>query len=196
MLPTQRPDQSIIRRDDYLVWIDLEMTGLDSARDVILEIATVITDNNLSIVAHGPHLVIHQPEEKLKAMDPWCTKTHTTSGLVKAVQESATSITQAERETLAFVKLFCKKNSARLCGNSIWQDRIFLAAYMPELLSYFHYRLIDISSIKELVRRWYPSNPATEFKKPDTHRASSDIIGSIEELNHYRNHFFINKDIV
>ena len=181
----------IIKRDDYLVWIDLEMTGLEIKYDVILEIATIITDGNLNLIAHGPHMVINQPDTILDHMNEWCKKTHGVSGLTRASQESTISIQQAEEETLEFVKLFCKKNSARLAGNSVWQDRIFLQKYMPTLLDYFNYRLIDVSSIKEVIKRWYPTNNNINFTKADNHRALQDIEQSIEELKHYRKHFFI-----
>ncbi|OQA34318.1 MAG: Oligoribonuclease [Candidatus Dependentiae bacterium ADurb.Bin331] len=184
-------NNQIIKRDDYLVWIDLEMTGLLVEQDVILEIATIITDNNLSVVATGPHLIISQPEIVLQTMNEWCKKQHGLSGLTKAVLESVITLEQAQEETLEFIKLFCKPNSARLCGNSVWQDRIFLQKYMPLLLNYFHYRLVDVTSIKEVLRRWYPANQYLEFKKTDTHRALTDIQESIDELKHYRKHFFI-----
>ncbi|HEX2977534.1 MAG TPA: oligoribonuclease [Candidatus Babeliales bacterium] len=184
-------NKAIIKRDDYLVWIDLEMTGLEIQYDVILEVATIITDGNLNLIAHGPHLVIHQPDSILDHMNEWCKKTHGASGLTRASQESNITTEQAEAETLEFVKLFCKPNSARLAGNSVWQDRIFLQKYMPVLLNYFNYRLIDVSSIKEVIKRWYPTNEKINFQKADNHRALEDIEQSIKELQHYRTNFFI-----
>lgn len=176
--------------DRALVWIDLEMTGLDTSRHVILEIATIITDNDLNIIATGPHLVIHQSDQILEQMNDWCKKQHGISGLTQAVRESQTSLAQAEEETLAFLQTYCKKGTAILCGNSVYQDRIFLSVYMPKIISFLNYRLIDVSSVKELVRRWYPKDPLAEFKKQDTHRALTDIQESIGELKNYREHFF------
>ena len=181
----------LVLRDDYLVWIDLEMSGLEVQTDVILEIATIITNGNLEVIAHGPHLVINQPDLILETMNDWCKRQHGLSGLTKAVQESNITLQEAEEQTLEFVKLFCKPNTARLCGNSVWQDRIFLQKYMPTFLNYCNYRLIDVSSIKEVVKRWYPTNEAIYFAKSDSHRALDDIQASIDELKHYRAHFFI-----
>ncbi len=177
--------------ESYLVWIDLEMTGLDVHENVIIEISTIITNNALDIVAQGPSLVISQPDCELEKMDEWCTRTHTCSGLVKLVKESSMTLEQAQVETLDFIKKYIKPNKAPLCGNSVWQDRIFLKKYMPELESYLHYRIIDVSSIKEVVTRWYPGNRCARFVKPENHRAMEDIIYSIEELKHYRAYFFL-----
>ncbi|MCX5922834.1 MAG: oligoribonuclease [Candidatus Dependentiae bacterium] len=180
--------------DKNLVWIDLEMTGLRPEIDVIVEIATIITDDQLNIIAEGPSLVIHQPEEKLAAMDEFVVKMHTKSGLIAKIRESAVSPEQAEQETLAFIMEHCNKGKALMAGNSIWQDRAFLYVHMPSILAFLDYRLIDVSSVKKLVQYWYPKNPNLQFKKPDNHRALEDVQQSIEELKHYRKHFFINEN--
>ena len=171
--------------DKNLIWIDLEMTGLELDECRIIEIATIVTDSDLNIIAEGPELVIHQPDEVLDAMDEWNTKHHGESGLTKAVRESTISLEEAEAQTLNFVRTYCQENSAPLCGNTIWQDRRFLDRYMPKLEAFFHYRIIDVSSFKEVVRRWYP----TEIRPPSkgqSHRALDDIQESIEELRYYR----------
>jgi oligoribonuclease len=174
-----------------LVWIDLEMTGLNPEIDSILEIATVITDNNLNVIASGPSLVINQSDIVLAGMDDWNTEQHTKSGLMVEVRSSKISLEDAQAITLDFIKQHCSENRSPLCGNSVWQDRIFLRKYMPAIDSFLNYRIIDVSSIKEVIRRWYPNNPAHKFYKPDNHRACEDIEYSIAELKHYREHFFI-----
>ncbi len=175
--------------EDKLVWIDLEMSGLDVETCRILEIATIITDSDLKVVAEGPELVIHQDDEVLEAMDEWNTKHHGESGLTEAVRNSDVSVRQAEARTLQFIRRYCDEGRAPLCGNSIWQDRRFLGRYMPKLESFLHYRIIDVSSFKEVVHRWYPgqSNPP---KKGQSHRALDDIRESIEELRYYRDAVF------
>ncbi len=178
------------RYEANLVWIDLEMTGLDSSHDVILEIATVVTSNQLELIAQGPTLVIHQPDEILALMDEWVTRIHTKSNLVTAVRQSVVSLEQAEEATLAFLMQYAQKNLSPLCGNSVWQDRIFLSKYMPRIIDYLNYRIIDVSSIKEVVKRWYPQSPYENFVKAENHRAQEDILQSIEELKHYRTYFF------
>jgi oligoribonuclease len=180
-------------KHDRLVWIDLEMTGLDADDHVILEIATIITDGDLDIIATGPSLVIHQPEDELAKMDAWCVKHHGESGLTKRVRESDISNEQAENETLAFIKEHVDEGKAPLCGNSIWQDRRFLAKHMPKLEGYLHYRIVDVSSIKELVRRWYPVEMQASIKR-SSHRALDDIKESINELRYYREHIFVRPD--
>lgn len=175
--------------DGNLVWVDMEMTGLDSQRDQILEIATLITDSQLNILAEGPNLAIHQPEEALNGMDEWNQTHHGKSGLIARVRASTETLQSAEEKTLAFVSAFCKIKSSPLCGNSVWQDRRFLDHYMPELNAYFHYRIIDVSSVKELVQRWYPNAPP--LKKAESHQALADIRESVEELRHYRRNCFI-----
>ncbi|HEX4068630.1 MAG TPA: oligoribonuclease [Candidatus Babeliales bacterium] len=173
-----------------LVWLDLEMTGLVIETDVILEIATVITDGNLNVIAEGPSYAIHQPEEKLTAMGKWCQDQHGKTGLIEAVRNSTISLQYAEQQTLAFIKQYCAIHTGILSGNTVWQDRVFLDKYMPSVSNYLHYRIIDVTSIKELVKRWYPADKNIEFKKSDRHRALSDVYESMAELNHYRKNFF------
>jgi oligoribonuclease len=172
-----------------LVWIDLEMTGLNSDTDKIIEIATIITDSNLNVLAQGPVLAIHQPDSVLNGMDEWNTRTHGGSGLTQRVRESTLSETDAERLTIEFIQQYVAKNKSPLCGNSICQDRRFMARSMPLLEAYLHYRNLDVSSIKELVRRWKPEI-APGFEKKNTHKALDDILESIAELKYYREHFF------
>ena len=171
-----------------LVWMDLEMTGLSPRDDRIIEIATVITDPHLNVIEEGPVMAIRQPLERLVGMDEWNTKTHTESGLVNRVRESSIDEGEAERVTLAFISKHVPGNHSPLCGNSICQDRRFLAAYMPKLEAYLHYRNLDVSSIKELVVRWRPEL-LNDFKKNNTHRALDDIRESIAELKFYRSTF-------
>jgi len=172
-----------------MVWMDLEMTGLDVEKEVIIEIATIITDKNLNILSQGPSLAINQDNEILERMDAWNTKHHNASGLVQRVRQSSITLAEAERQTLKMIKEFCPPNVAPLCGNSVGQDRKFLEKYMKELYAYLHYRSIDVTSIKELVRRWYPDGPQFP-KKSDEHRADVDIRESLEELAFYRKHYF------
>jgi oligoribonuclease len=172
----------------HLVWIDLEMTGLDPDNDVIIEIATIITDNNLNILAQGPVLAVHQPDAILAAMDEWNQKHHGQSGLIKRVKASTIDAEEAERQTIEFLKQWVPENASPICGNSIGQDRRFLYRYMPKLEAYFHYRNIDVSTLKELAARWAPQ-VKDGFKKQSTHQALDDIIESIEELRYYREHF-------
>jgi len=173
---------------DNLIWIDLEMTGLDTVQDVIIEIATVITDSQLNILAEGPVLAIHQDEKLLAGMDDWNTSQHTKSGLVDRVRKSVIDEAEAEAQTLAFLKQYVPAGVSPMCGNSICQDRRFLARCMPELEAWFHYRNIDVSTLKELARRWAPEVHKSFSKKP-THLALADIHDSIRELIHYREHF-------
>ncbi|HCW89506.1 MAG TPA: oligoribonuclease [Marinobacter sp.] len=172
-----------------LVWIDLEMTGLDPEQERIIEMATIITDEQLELVAEGPVIAIHQSDELLAAMDEWCTRTHGASGLTQRVRESKVSEAQAEQQTLAFLKEYLPAGSSPLCGNSIGQDRRFLVKYMPELEAFFHYRNLDVSTIKELARRWRP-DVLEGVKKKGSHLALDDIRDSINELRHYREQFF------
>lgn len=174
---------------DNLVWIDLEMTGLDPERDRIIEIATIITDSNLETVAEGPVMAIFQSDEQLAGMDDWNQTHHTASGLLARVRGSDIDMGEAERRTLAFVQDYVPQGGSPLCGNSICQDRRFLARYMPTLESWFHYRNLDVSSLKELARRWYPEVLAG-VQKQDNHRALDDIRESIDELRHYRAQLF------
>lgn len=180
-----------MKKKENLVWIDLEMTGLDTEVDTILEIATIITDGGLTILEEGPSLVIHQPDYVLDAMGEWVKDTHGKSGLTQAVKDSKVTLEQAELETLTFIQKYCQQKKGVLCGNSVWQDRNFLARYMPRITDYLHYRLVDVTSVKELLYRWYPGSPHLSFKKQDMHRALPDIFESIEELRHYRKYFFI-----
>jgi oligoribonuclease len=172
-----------------LTWIDLEMTGLDPETMVILEIATVVTDADLNIIAEGPQLAINYPPEVLDRMEEWSRTHHQASGLLDRVKASATTCMQAEQETLNFVSSYCGKGESPLCGNSVWQDRRFLVKHMPLLEAHFHYRIIDVSSIKELAKRWYPGLPPYQKKKD--HLAMNDIRESIEELKYFRRNIFI-----
>lgn len=171
------------------MWIDLEMTGLDPMGNTILEIATVVTTEDLEIVAEGPVFVINHTEEVLKKMDPWCTGMHTKTGLIQAVLNSSISLEDAENLTLEFLKQHCYEKKSPLCGNSVWLDRFFLKFYMPKIYDFLFYRTIDVSTVKELIKRWYPNDPQINFKKQNTHRALDDIYESINELKHYRRHF-------
>ncbi len=175
------------RGKKYLVWIDCEMTGLDPKSDALLEIATIITDYDLEIVARGPVFAIRQSDAKLAAMDAWNRRTHKKSGLIERVRNEGVSVAEAERQTLAFVRRYCLKRSAPLCGNSIGQDKQFLAKYMPELHEYLNNRIVDASSIKLLVKQWYKLQP---FEKKESHRALDDIEESIAELRYYRENVF------
>ncbi|MCT6876053.1 oligoribonuclease [Frischella perrara] len=172
-----------------LIWIDLEMTGLDPNRDRIIEIATVITDSDLNILAEGPVLAISQPESQLALMDDWNVNTHTSTGLLNRVKLSNISEQQAEQQTIDFISQWVPENCSPICGNTIGQDRRFLFNYMPKLEKYFHYRYLDVSTIKELARRWKPEI-LTELTKKGTHQALDDIKDSISELAYYRTHFF------
>jgi oligoribonuclease len=171
-----------------LIWIDLEMTGLVPENDVIIEIATVITDANLNVIAEGPSLAVHQSNERLDGMDEWNTNQHSKSGLVERVKNSKISSANAEKQTLEFLKEFVDAGASPMCGNSICQDRRFLYNYMPELEKFFHYRHIDVSTLKELVLRWKP-RAAMPKNKQSAHLALSDVYDSINELKHYRKHF-------
>ncbi len=173
---------------DNLIWIDLEMTGLDTDRDAIIEIATVVTDSQLNVLAEGPVLAIHQDEKLLAGMDEWNTAQHTKSGLVDRVRKSTISEAEAEARTLAFLEQYVPAGASPMCGNSICQDRRFLARCMPKLEAWFHYRNLDVSTIKELARRWAPE-VYKSFTKKSTHLALADIHDSIRELAHYREHF-------
>jgi len=171
-----------------LVWMDLEMSGLDPERETILEIATIITDGELNILAEGPNIVIHQPDEVLDNMDEWCTQHHAKSGRTAKVRNSLISMRKAEIQTLDFIKKYVPERCSPLCGNSIHQDRRFLSRYMMELEAYVHYRNIDVSTIKELGKRWYPKVKAPI--KEAEHLALSDVRESINELAFYRKKLF------
>ena len=171
--------------------MDLEMTGLEPARHVIVEIATIITDDHLNVIAEGPDLVVHATPAQLNEMGEYVTAMHTKSGLLPAIVESATDVDEAQRLTLEFLRAhISEKGSVPLCGNSIGTDRRFLQEYMPDLEAYFHYRNVDVSTIKELARRWYPEVVAAQVEKATTHRALDDIRESIAELVHYRQTLF------
>ncbi|MEX0606151.1 MAG: oligoribonuclease [Marinobacter sp.] len=174
---------------DRLVWIDLEMTGLDPDQERIIEMATLITDSDLNLVAEGPVIAVSQPDSLLDGMDEWCTRTHGQTGLTQRVRESTVSEAEAEQQTLTFLIQHLEPGQSPLCGNSIGQDRRFLVKYMPELEGFFHYRNLDVSTIKELARRWRP-DILDGVRKKGTHLALDDIRDSIEELRHYREHFF------
>ena len=171
-----------------LIWIDLEMTGLVPEKDIIIEIATVVTDADLNVLAEGPSLAIHQDNKYLESMDEWNTRQHTKSGLVQRVKESKIFINEAEKQTLDFVMKYVDPDTSPMCGNSICQDRRFLYNYMPKLEKFFHYRHIDVSTLKELAVRWKPDVVSTSFKQ-SKHLALSDIYDSINELKHYREYF-------
>ena len=171
--------------------MDLEMTGLDATADVIVEIATLITDDELEIIAEGPDLVIFQPDSMLEHMDPYVRDMHTRSGLLEQIRASATTLEEAGSATLAFLKEHIKEpGTVPLCGNSIGTDRRFLTAYLPEIENFLHYRSIDVSTIKELGRRWYPADVNAAPKKDMGHRALDDIVESLEELRYYRTTVF------
>ncbi|MEY4401735.1 MAG: oligoribonuclease [Actinomycetota bacterium] len=172
--------------------MDLEMTGLDPAVDVIVEIASLITDDDLNVVAEGPDLVIHQPDDVLSRMEPIVVKMHTDSGLLTAIRESRTTLREAGAATLEFIKKHVPEpRSVPLCGNSIGTDRRFLAAYLPEIENHLHYRSVDVSSVKELAKRWYPAASVSRPPKVGTHRALNDIRESVKELAFYRQSFFV-----
>ena len=175
--------------DSNLIWTDLEMTGLDPDRDVILEIATIVTDAQLNILAEGPVLAVHQSDESLAGMDDWNTRQHGGSGLIERVRQSTMAVAEAERLTLDFLAAHVPPGKSPMCGNSICQDRRFMARYMPELEAYFHYRNLDVSSIKEIVKRWQP-DLLQRFTKQGNHLAQDDIRDSIAELVFYRETVF------
>lgn len=171
-----------------LVWIDLEMTGLDPQTDRILEIATIVTDGQLNVLEEGPVLAVHQEEAVLEAMDEWNTRTHGSSGLIERVRASTLTEADAEAVTLEFLAKYVPAGASPLCGNSICQDRRFMARLMPRLEGFLHYRNLDVSTLKELARRWAP-DLAASFKKNNTHQALDDIRESVRELQFYREHF-------
>jgi oligoribonuclease len=171
-----------------LIWIDLEMSGLDTTMDVIIEIATVVTDSELNTLAEGPVFAIHQSDDILNGMDEWNTKQHGNSGLTERVKNSKVDEAQAERQTIEFLRQYVPAKASPMCGNSICQDRRFLARCMPELEAFFHYRNLDVSSLKELAKRWAPE-VFKGFSKQSSHLALDDIRDSIDELKYYREHF-------
>lgn len=174
-----------------LAWMDLEMTGLDHTTDVIVEIATLVTDDQLEIIAEGPDLVVHAPAEKLASMDPIVVEMHTKSGLLEEITKSTLTLEEAGAATLAFLKEHIPEaRTVPLCGNSIGTDRRFLAAYLPEIEEHLHYRSVDVSTVKELLKRWNPTLLDGIPRKSDAHRALGDIRESVSELRHYRDTFF------
>ena len=175
------------QKDKNLIWIDLEMTGLDINNCHIIEIAAIVTDDKLNILAESPAIAIHQSDEILASMNEWCIKTHGDSGLTARVKESTTSVTKAENKILSFIEPYTNKGKSPLCGNSVWQDRRFLAKYMPSLEAYLHYRLFDVSSFKIAASLWQPQL-LNQFHKKGTHLALDDIKESIEEMKFYQKH--------
>lgn len=182
-------NSSMAFSDQNLIWVDLEMTGLDPEQHKIIEIATIVTDSELNILAEGPVLAIHQSDEELDKMDDWCTNTHTNSGLVERVKASQIDEAEAIEQTIEFLKKWVPKGKSPICGNSIGQDRRFLYKHMPLLEEYFHYRYVDVSTLKELTRRWKPE-VLDGFKKTGSHLALDDIRESIAELRYYRETIF------
>jgi oligoribonuclease len=174
---------------NHLVWMDLEMTGLDPEKEGIIEIATIITNGDLDVVAVGPNLVVRQSGKLLKSMDEWNRTQHAKSGLTELVRRSKTSVKEAERQTLEFLKTYCAPKKSPLCGSSVHHDRRFLVKYMPRIHEYLHYRHIDVSTVKALVERWYPRDRKLP-KHRDAHRALQDLQDSIEDLRHLRRHYF------
>ena len=179
----------LVKDSKNLVWMDLEMTGLDPERDTILEIATVITDSNLEAMKDGPCLAVHQPDDVLARMDSWCVEHHGSSGLTRRVRESTVTMAEAEEATLRFIQQYCHEKVAPLCSSSIHQDRRFIIKYMPRVDRFLHYRLVDVSSVKELVMRWYPYDQKPPPKGKE-HLAMGDVKESISELLFYRRHYF------
>ena len=179
------------QKNDSLVWMDLEMTGLDPKKCTILEIGVVITDSDLNVIEEGPMIAIHQSDKTLKGMEAWSHYHHRRSGLTEQCRASKLSMKKAENAVLKFIRSHCHIKTAPLCGNTIWQDRRFLVKYMPTLESYLHYRTIDVSSLKELAQRWYPESYKMPREKRQTHRVKNDIIESIEELRFYREKIFV-----
>ena len=171
-----------------LIWIDLEMTGLDTQNDEIIEIATIVTDAELNVLAEGPMLAIHVSDAVLNGMDEWNTRQHGGSGLTERVRQSTITLQEAEKQTIAFLQQYVPARTSPMCGNSICQDRRFLARQMPELEAFFHYRNLDVSTLKELAKRWSPT-VCQSFSKQSSHLALDDIRDSIDELRHYREHF-------
>jgi oligoribonuclease len=181
------------QRSDLLVWLDLEMTGLDPKTCTILEIGTIVTNNELEVVEEGPAIAVHHGKKTLDGMESWSRYHHGKSGLTEDCRLSKVKLKKAEDLTLHFIQKYCKKKTAPLCGNTIWQDRRFLVKYMPKLEQYLHYRTIDVSSVKELVKRWYPTDHAMPREKNQTHRVMDDVRESIEELKHYRKKVFVSR---
>ncbi len=189
-LPTASATETVAQRPNEmnLVWVDMEMTGLEPDTDRIIEVAVVVTDMHLNVLAEGPVFAIHQSDETLDKMDNWNKGTHGRSGLIERVKASTVTEAQAEEELIAFMKKWVPKGKSPMCGNTIGQDRRFMVRYMPKLEAFFHYRNIDVSTLKELGKRWKPEM-VSGFKKHQMHTALADIVESIEELKYYREHF-------
>lgn len=180
-----------MNNENRFFWVDLEMTGLDASKDVILEIASLITDAQLNIIAQGPHFVINQPDSMLDSMIPIVHKMHTDSGLIELVRTSTTTLEQAAQQTYAFLKEHCQRRKAFLAGNSVWMDRTFLERYMPKITDFIHYRLVDVSTLKLLTQAWYPEQTAKkDTDKKGNHRALEDVHESLAELKLYKDKFF------
>ncbi len=188
VLPANKPWNLDMSNENNLIWIDLEMTGLEPDTDVIIEIATIVTDSDLNVLAEGPVMAGHQSDAALAAMDEWNTNQHGGSGLTVRVRQSKISNDEAEAKTIEFLRQWVPEGKSPICGNSIGQDRRFLVKYMPKLEAYFHYRNLDVSTLKILAQRWNPA-VADGVKKSGTHLAMDDIRDSIAELQHYREHF-------
>lgn len=184
------PKRAKTVKDSNLVWVDCEMTGLDPNKDHLLEIAVIVTDKDLNVLAEGPNLVIHQPDEILNSMGEWCTEHHGESGLTEKVQKSPLSLKECENQVIEFVQEWTPKGKCPLAGNSVGQDGKFLEKYMPNFMAHLHYRIVDVSTVKELVKRWYPGDFSRVPKKKLAHRALDDILESIEELKYYRKEVF------
>ena len=171
-----------------LVWIDLEMTGLDIVNDQIIEIATLVTDGELNLIAEGPNLAVHVSDEAIAGMDEWNTRHHHRSGLVDRIRAEGVTVDEAQAQTLAFLRQHVEPNTAPLCGNSVWNDKRFLEKQMPDIVDFLHYRMIDVSTVKELARRWYADVP--RYEKKGAHLALDDIRESVEELRYFRERVF------
>ena len=178
-----------IDKQQTLIWIDMERTGLEPEQDRIIEVATLITDSDLNVLAEGPVLAVHQSDDVLDGMDEWNQRTHGESGLVERVRKSQLNEADVEAQTIAFLQRYAERGSSPMCGNSVHQDRRFMVKYMPSLADFFHYRNLDVSTVKELAKRWRP-DVASSYKKQSTHQAMDDIRDSVNELKHYREHFF------
>lgn len=174
--------------EERMVWIDLEMTGLDITHDRIIEIATLVTDGELNLIAEGPNLAVHVSDEVIAGMDEWNTTHHHRSGLVDRIRAEGVSVAEAQAQTLNFLNEHVEPNTAPLCGNSVWNDKRFLEKEMPDIVEFLHYRMIDVSTVKELARRWYPEVP--RYDKKGAHLALDDIRESVEELRYFRERVF------